>query len=121
MNDSKAHGRYKASRFADLVPFALFPMRHGRCKSGRSAGGQPADWRRGPGAEPVPPSGDALSGYPAGDVCTSYKDPPGMATEAVEKLPPELIPTMPDPVASARAAGLRYVIDTQPGWRRRRS
>jgi len=34
--------------------------------------------------------------------------------------PAEPIPTMPDPVASARAAGLRYVTDTQPGIRRLR-
>jgi DNA topoisomerase-1 len=42
-------------------------------------------------------------------------------TSATEKLDLEVIPTMPDPMASARAAGLRYVTDTQPGWRRRRS
>ena len=44
-----------------------------------------------------------------------------MATLAVEKLESEVIPTMPDPVASAKAAGLRYVTDTSPGIRRRRS
>jgi DNA topoisomerase-1 len=44
-----------------------------------------------------------------------------MAVLAVEKMEPEVIPTMPDPVASAKAAGLRYVTDTLPGIRRRRS
>jgi DNA topoisomerase-1 len=43
------------------------------------------------------------------------------AASATEKLDLEVIPTMPDPVASARAAGLRYVTDTQPGFTRRRS
>jgi len=43
-----------------------------------------------------------------------------MATLAAEKLEPEVIPTTSDPVASARAAGLRYVTDTMPGIRRRR-
>jgi DNA topoisomerase-1 len=41
-----------------------------------------------------------------------------MAILALEADP---IPTMPDPVASARAAGLRYVTDTKPGIRRRKS
>jgi len=44
-----------------------------------------------------------------------------MATLAAENLESEVIPTMPDPVASAKAAGLRYVTDTSPGIRRRRS
>jgi DNA topoisomerase-1 len=44
-----------------------------------------------------------------------------MATLAAETIALEVIPTMPDPVASAKAAGLRYVSDTLPGIRRRRS
>jgi hypothetical protein len=43
-----------------------------------------------------------------------------MAILAVETIQPEWIPIMADPVASARAAGLRYVSDTMPGFQRRR-
>jgi DNA topoisomerase I len=43
-----------------------------------------------------------------------------MAILAAEA-PVEPIPTAPDPVESARAAGLRYVSDEMPGIRRRRS
>ncbi len=43
-----------------------------------------------------------------------------MAILAAE-IPPAPIPTTPDPAASARAAGLRYVSDETPGIRRRRS
>jgi len=43
-----------------------------------------------------------------------------MAILAAE-IPAELVPTTPDPVESARAAGLRYVSDDKPGIRRRRN
>src|SRR4051812_45209057 len=86
-------------------------------KSGARAGGAAGEREE---REPPRVVG-ALSGIPEGERLYFLQGPCGMAVLAVEKLEPEVLPTMPDPVASAKAAGLRYVTDTQPGIRRRRS